>query len=203
MRCPYCKNPSQPHDPQCRSCGLSFQQVGRLFGALPHVKNGLNDRAMLLSRSKRSKIEIQLKNIETQFPQVHVTVLIEPGLEPETPFGAYSFWIFNSPGVCRGLEKGAMNHAVLLTVDSTNRRANLIVGYGLEPYFGESHLHQMLACGQEAFSNGEIGEGIGEVLKGVTVQLHSLIQSLETVSKKQGVAPVEQRKKKRAKEPAY
>ena len=181
MRCPYCKHPVQAATPECGRCGLSFDKVGRLFGALPHVKNGLNDRSMLLSRKRRKKIESQLREIEVRFPQVHVTILLTPELAEDTQLGSYAFWIFNSPGVCRGLEKGAMNHAILLTVDSSNRRANMIVGYGLEPYFEEAKLHEILACGREEFAEDNLGDGIEAVLNGVHVQLHRLVQTLDAV----------------------
>lgn len=199
MRCPYCKHPAQAAVPECERCGMSFEKVGRLFGALPHVKNGLNDRAILLSRSRRSKIERQLRDIETKFPQVHVTVLIVPDMDAKTPLAPYAFWIFNSPGVCRGLEKGAMNHAILLTVDAENRRANLIVGYGLEPYLGESHLHEALSAGREAFAEDDLGGGIDGVLKGITMQLHHLVQTFDSEQE----APASRPQKVYSKVPAY
>ncbi len=164
MQCPFCNHPVLEHTPDCLNCGMTVERVGKLFGARPRLLPGFSDLAGILRRLKRGRVKRALRNIRLRFPQVYVSVLIVNDIPAEASLRAWSFWIFNTAGVCPELEKGALNRTVLLTVDAKNRRNNLMVGYGLEPFVNESDLAEILGSGQGAFSRDAIAEGIEQVL---------------------------------------
>ncbi len=60
----------------------------------------------------------------------------------------------------------------LLLIDVDRRRANLSIGYGLEPFVSESMLDQILEAGRAALSVGAFGQAALAVLEVTTSVLH-------------------------------
>ncbi len=176
MNCPYCQAPSFETQPECAQCSFSLERVEQYFGALPRLQSGISDLALVLSNSDSARIVKSIATLRERLPQITFSV-VTTELAPHQPLAAYAFWIFNR-GICRDLDRGGRSRDMLLTLDVASARANLMVGYGLEPFVGSVHLQEMVNTGAHAFSQSSYAPGICAVISKSAELLEGIASSL-------------------------
>ncbi len=182
MRCPFCKTPvARENVHECPRCGLSHAKVARMFGVPPQTLPGITDSTGELSFFQRRAVKGDIARLEYRFPQVRISIFITGGLDPQTPLNTYTFWLFNNGNVCPNLERGGMNHTALLVIDTTNSRASITVGYGLETYIDESHLGAILQSSESDFQEKSLGRAIRTILHSLTAVLRAVHRQIDLV----------------------
>ncbi|CAN5163947.1 hypothetical protein BH23VER1_BH23VER1_16770 [soil metagenome] len=179
MNCPYCQNPAFETALECQSCGLSLEKVEKLMGAVPAgITAPVADLAQLFSKAERRSVSGAVAKFEERFPQARFSVLATR-LPAETHLGIYAFWIFNKGGICRDIDRGPDNRNVLLTIDAGNARANVMVGYGLEPFVGTAHLEQVLTAARPEFAKHRYAEGTLAAIKALSAILAKVSATMD------------------------
>ncbi len=140
---------------------------------MPSIKGVVTDASRSLSRRHSSKIRTEIRRFIRQFPQLRFHVLLTP-LDPEVSLGKFAFWVFNHGTLCSTLEKGGLNFQLLLVIDSDSGRANLSIGYGLEPFVSEAHLQSILQAGEEALRLEAYGDATLAILAQAAEVLHQI-----------------------------
>ena len=162
---------------QCPRCGFSLERVEAYFGVMPRLQPGISDLAALLRPRDYARLNAATDQVCERFPQLHWSI-VTTRLRADQPLGAYAFWILNRGGVCRDLARGAKSRDFLLTVDAENGRANLMIGYGLEPFVGVEHLQTMVDAGGAAFAEEKWVEGMVAIVDKAAEVLADIWQRL-------------------------
>jgi len=84
---------------------------------------------------------------------------------PKLPFSVYAFWLFNTSGICRKIDKAGDNHDILLVIDGERGFASLLIGYGLEPFISAQHVAEILESGQTQLKAGSWSEAVNVIIK--------------------------------------
>lgn len=164
MRCPFCQTLSREDAPECVHCGFSLPKLDHFLGTPPAVQAGLTDDENLLGKADRKRLLVAIERFSRRFPQVRFNLWLGH-VKKETPMHLHVFWLFNRSSLCSQLQKGAVNREVLLGVDTLNRRASLMIGYGLEPFVGGQHLHVVLDAAKVEFAAAEWRKGSQTVIE--------------------------------------
>ncbi len=178
MHCPYCQAPAFETTPQCPRCGFSLERVGAYYGVMPRINAGLSDLAGLFRPRDVRRIDDATARLRDRFPQVTLSV-VTTSLDPTRPLTAYAFWIFNRGGLCVDLARGGKSRDLLLTLDATNARASLMIGYGLEPFVSQTHLQDIVNHGAPHFARDRWVDGVVAVIDAATRTLTTVAASLE------------------------
>ncbi len=186
MRCPYCKTETEPGTPACQRCGLELEKVTRLFGVVPRIVKGISDDACVLSDSAKRRIRTAANELSIRFPQTNFSV-VTAKLPADTSLGVFAFWIFNEAGIARDLDRASNNYDILLTIDPSTGRANLMVGYGLESFVSEAQLAAIIEETRAFYERGEYAHGIDQTIAGLRESLTDVVENLESTH---GVTPI-------------
>ena len=149
MRCPFCNSAAAENLDQCPECGFTLAEVQRVFGVAASLEPGLNDIQQIFSKRERRTILKLLDNFSRKFPQSQFSVVTNAHPSPKLPFTVYGFWLFNTSGLCRKIDKAGDNHDILLVIDSNGGLACLLIGYGLEPFVSQKHVAGILESGEQ------------------------------------------------------
>ncbi|MEM7145530.1 MAG: TPM domain-containing protein [Verrucomicrobiota bacterium] len=163
MNCPFCENPTFEGIKSCSDCGFSLDLLDRIYGAVPRLTPDLCDNAQIFDPNQIKRLQSALTRFHKNFPQSYFHIVTE-NLTAMENLRAYAFWLFNRAGLSSDLKRGAGNHDVLLTVDAANKRATLIIGYGLEPFVNQDHLQYALSAGSTSLANEEYFEGCSKII---------------------------------------
>lgn len=184
MRCPACRAPAIENDPTCRQCGFSLEVADRSFGIAPTLQRPVADEVGVLGRLSERRIKHIITTLERRFPQVGVAVvLIE--VPPQAPLAAYAFWIFNRCRLSSAVQKGGESRLVMLLIDTAANRASAMVGYGLEPFIQETHLHSCLQAAQPPLRSGRYAQAIESFTRELERQL---VEACRLVPRQFGLA---------------
>ena len=88
--------------------------------------------------------------------------------------------------IARDLDRANNNHDILLTIDPSNGRCSLMVGYGLEPYVSEQQLGQIVLTARAALEARQFANAIGKIISNLSGTLTQIATNLEETH---GVAP--------------
>lgn len=178
MHCPYCQAPAFESTPQCPHCGFSLDRVAAYYGVMPRLAPGLSDLAGLFRPRDARRIHDATARLHDRFPQITFSI-VTTTLQPTQPLTAYAFWIFNRGGICPDLDRGGKSRDLLLTLDSANARASLIIGYGLEPFVSQAQLQDIVNQGAPHFARDHWVDGVVTVVDAATRTLSVVQASLE------------------------
>jgi len=178
MHCPYCQAPAFETTPQCPRCGFSLDRVAAYYGMMPRLRPGLSDLAGLFRPKDAHRIGDATARLHDRFPQINVSI-VTTTLEPTQPLTAYAFWIFNRGGICGDLARGGKSRDLLLTLDATNARASLMIGYGLEPFIAQASLQDMVNQGAPHFARDRWVDGVVSVIDAAADRLGQAFDALE------------------------
>ena len=143
MKCPSCAHLLDAPVDRCPQCKFSLSRMDMKFGLVPAHSRFLTDRSGKLALEDMEQLRAMLRLFQKKFPQTLFSILITE-LEPGISVAEYAFWLANRAkfgGVDKAL---ADNLNLLLVIDLTGKAAAFTVGYGLEPYLGESDLQDVL-----------------------------------------------------------
>ena len=180
MNCPHCQAALTEEVSACPKCQFDYGQLGGVFGSMPTLKGALSDMPRVLSIREASKVRGKIKQFARQFPQLDFNVLLTT-VPSEEPLAKYAFWVFNGAGMCSHLHKGGLNFHLLLVIDIKHDRANLSVGYGLEPFVSEEDLGSVLGVASGLLREKAYGEAILEILAKSTDVLHERAEAIPRV----------------------
>jgi uncharacterized membrane protein YgcG len=178
MHCPYCQADAFETTPHCPRCGFSLERVATYFGVMPRLTPGLSDLAGLFRPQDARRLADATARLRDRFPQTTFSI-VTTTLHPNQPLTAYAFWIFNRGGICLDLARGGKSRDLLLTLDSANARASLMIGYGLEPFLPQSVVQDCVNTGAPHFARDHWTDGAVTVIDAVTRTLSSLAASLQ------------------------
>jgi uncharacterized membrane protein YgcG len=180
MNCPHCQAVLTEEVRSCPECQFNYERLGGVFGQMPTLKGVLSDIPRVLSMREAAKVRGAIKQFARQFPQLDFNVLLTAVPSAE-PLAKYAFWVFNGAGLCSRLHKGGLNFHLLLVIDTEHDRANLSVGYGLEPFVSEEDLVSVLAVASEQLGEKAFGEAILGILAKATEILHTRAEAVPQV----------------------
>ena len=155
MECPYCKEPGYGAVELCAGCGFSLGEAKRLFGVPAALHPGVSDQDALFSKKAIRTLTSAVKTFERKFPQSQFSVVTSRNPSARMPLRVYAFWVFNMSGICKGLNKGGLNHDLLLMIDNEKGEASLTIGYGLEPFIPTGKLDKILANAGTDLADGD------------------------------------------------
>lgn len=159
MRCPACRAPGTEIEATCSQCGFSLEVADRAFGVSPILESSITAPTQVLKASARRQALKVISNLEKQFPQISLSVVINPVPE-QAPATAYAFWLFNRGQLSTAMEKGGDNRRVLLLIDPTTQAATVMLGYGLEPFIKEAQMQTCLQACSLALERGKYAQAI-------------------------------------------
>lgn len=177
MRCPKCHEPIHENAAACPSCGFSLDALGSGFGKVPRLPERLNDSSRILRPHERRSLTCKINHFSRQFPQIRFAVALR-NLDEDIDLAEYAFWVFNRSELCSDLEKGGLNFYMLLLIDFKHNRANLSIGYGLDPFISNQALTQMVGAGEEALAQGHYAAAISAILDESARVLHEISEAI-------------------------
>ncbi|MCB1099009.1 MAG: TPM domain-containing protein [Verrucomicrobiales bacterium] len=178
MRCPFCKSPAQEILEQCPDCGFTLTEVQRVFGVAASLEPGLSDLDQIFSKGERRGLIKALSHFRRKFPQCQFSVIASEHPSPKLPYSVYAFWLFNTSGICRKIDKAGENHDFLLAIDSKRGLASLLVGYGLEPFVGPQHIEEILNSGKSQLHAGNWSGAVMAIVEAAESHLASICSGL-------------------------
>jgi uncharacterized membrane protein YgcG len=178
MRCPFCSSPAQEILEQCPDCGFVLTEVQRIFGVAASLEPGLTDLDEIFSKGERRVLSKALEHFRRRFPQCQFSVVTNAHPSPNLPFSVYAFWLFNTSGICRKIDKGGDNHDLLLTIDAKRGLAALLVGYGLEPFVGPQHIGEILNAGKGELQSGNWADAVKTIVNAAESHLAGICSGL-------------------------
>jgi uncharacterized membrane protein YgcG len=178
MNCPFCANPAFEGIETCSLCGFSLASLDRIFGAIPRLTPELCDNAQVFGPAHIKRLRTAMAAFHVRFPQSSFHIVTD-NLPATTNLKAYAFWLFNRASLSSDLNRGAGNHDFLLTIDAANKRAALIVGYGLEPFVNNQHLDQVLAAAENSFAACQYFEGTRLIIENTARSLSRIASGLD------------------------
>jgi hypothetical protein len=177
MRCPFCQNLSREDAAECLHCGFSLPKLDQFLGVPPTISAGVTDPSGLMSRADKRRTMAAAARFQARFPQCRFTVFLT-SVKKETPLHLYTFWLFNRSSLCASLQTGATNRQILMVIDGGERRASLMIGYGLEPFVGAHHLNAALESARGELAAENWGSAALKVLGQLTDALQSIHAAL-------------------------
>lgn len=164
---------------RCASCKFTLRRSDIKFGRPPLHSRHLTDRTASLSVDEIAKLRAELEIFDKRFPQSLLSVFIT-----ELPLGQsvteYAFWLANRGRFSPIEVVGSDNFDLLLVVDPIAGAAAFTVGYGLEKYFTENALENVLTSARTAFREGDLGGGIRICIERTTQHMRDLSRELES-----------------------
>ena len=155
MKCPFCSATVHEHLAKCQECGFTLLEVQRVFGVASTLEPGVTDFQEVLSKREVRSLRKRLGAFQHRFPQCRFSIVTQDHPSPRLPMLVFAFWLFNTSGLSRKIDKGGNNHDLLLVVDTNLGAAGMVVGYGLEPFVGQKQIGDMLAAGQQEFKESK------------------------------------------------
>jgi uncharacterized membrane protein YgcG len=166
MRCPFCRIHLEPRAPECPACRVTFPRASSLLGAVPRLQPGVADSHRLLDPAGSSKIKRACEALSRKFPQITLQIAFHP-FPAEHPLSLHAFWLFNAGAFAGDANRGADNHAILLTIDPKRQEAAIVVGYGLEDSLVDTALEHLLELAEPAWQAHRWSDGVLTVLEGL------------------------------------
>lgn len=185
VKCLYCQASLTEGSPICPHCGFALDKVEPHFGSLPAITPGISDPDRCLNWRERHRLGKAIRRFERRFPQLrfHLAVV---DVAPEIPMAPYNFWLFNNSPLCSAIEKGGLNFHLLLLIDPSGCRANLMIGYGLEPFVSGADLDEIVGTSRELLNGGDFGEAALAVLASA---MDRLTQISDAIPETYGLEP--------------
>lgn len=178
MRCPFCNTAATESLDQCPECGFTLAEVKRVFGVATSLDPGLNDLEQVFAKREHRSIKKRLDNFKRKFPQCQFSVVTNANPSPKLPFAIYGFWLFNTSGISRKIDKGGDNHDILLALDTTGKGACLLIGYGLEPFISRQHISEILEAARDQLTAKDWAGAIATIVDATAHQLGEICSGL-------------------------
>ena len=180
MYCPACQTILEERSANCPACAFSLQRANRLFGEVPPLHPELTDPGYVLKGLGIRKVLREIGRFHREVPQARISVVLLEVPKDVDP-AVFNFWLFNRSDVCREADRGGLNRNFLLLIDTANRRANLMAGYGLEPFVNRGFLTHCITAGETALAKGNFKETCLMIMAELREQTHALTEMLPEI----------------------
>lgn len=174
MKCPRCVQKIHRGAESCPHCGFALTLAAEDFSQIDPVVHALSDRAGLMRRVERERVQHAINRFTERFPQlifcVHTAVFSDV-----SHLRTCGFWLVNH-GVFEEYAERSNASAIVLVMDVARKAAGLSYGYHLEPYLDESITFDCLCKAHPYWLEGKHDAGIIAVIQ-------SLATTLERASK--------------------
>jgi len=183
MVCPGCYFSVSAPVEQCPRCHFSGKRlVDKYVFDAPDLERYVDPHGYLPERS-RGRIDQVLDDLESDFPQVRISICIVDLLAEVDP-REFGFWFFNASKVYSETEAQRRAWTVLLALDDQNARASVTKGYGIEPFLSDANLEELLWNERELFLEKEYEAGVFNFVEGLEELLESSAARAEKILKK-------------------
>jgi len=163
MKCPRCVQKIHRGADTCPHCGFSLALADQEFVRHDPVVKCLSDRAGLLRRVERDRVQKAIDQFCARFPQlffcVHTAVFPDP-----IQLRTFGFWLLNR-GVFEEVSERANAAGIVLVIDVERKAAGLTYGYHLDAYLDESDTFECLSRAHPHWLEGRHDDGIITLLK--------------------------------------
>ena len=174
MRCPRCVQKIHRGAETCPHCGFGMLLADQEFSHHNPVVKCLSDRAGLMRRAERVRVQQSIEKFCARFPQlffcVHTAVFADP-----SQLRAFGIWLLNR-GIFEDVPQRANASGIVLVMDVERKAAGMSYGYHLEPYLDESDTFECLSRAHPHWLEGKHDHGI-------IVLLNTLTKILERTSR--------------------
>lgn len=163
MKCPRCVQKIHRGAETCPHCGFSLALADQEFAIHDPMVKCLSDRAGLLRRVERDRVQRAIDQFCVRFPQlffcVHTAVFPDP-----IQLRTFGFWLLNR-GVFEEVSERANAAGIVLVIDVERKAAGLTYGYHLDAYLDESDTFECLSRAHPHWLEGRHDDGIIALLK--------------------------------------
>jgi hypothetical protein len=163
MKCPRCVQKIHRGAETCPHCGFSLALADQEFAIHDPMVKCLSDRAGLLRRVERDRVQRAIDQFCARFPQlffcVHTAVFANP-----TQLRTFGFWLLNR-GVFQEVSERANASGIVLVIDVERKAAGMTYGYHLDAYLDESDTFECLSKAHPHWLEGRHDDGIITLLK--------------------------------------
>lgn len=166
MKCPRCVQKIHRGADTCPHCGFALGYVDSEFSHHDRVVKCLADRAGLMRRIERNRVQQAMDRFCARFPQLFFCVY-SAAFPEASQLRTFGFWLLNR-GVFEDVSNRANAAGILLVIDVERKAAGLSYGYLLEPYLDESDCFVCLSKAHSHWLEGKYDEGIIALLKTLT-----------------------------------
>jgi uncharacterized protein len=129
---------------------------------LPSLTHPVNDFANVVDGPSERRLDELIRTVETRTGDVIIVVTIDTVAPYATPRD-YAVKLFANRG--RGIGQKSQDNGVLVLLALKERRVEMEVGYGLEPYITDAFSGEVSRSMTPYFRRGEYGQGL---VSGVT-----------------------------------
>ena len=169
MKCPRCVQKIHRGAESCPHCGFALPHAAEDFSPVDPVVNALSDRAGLMRRIERERVQHAIDRFAARFPQlvfcVHTAVFSDV-----SHLRSFGFWLVNH-GIFEDYPDRKNASAIVLVIDVARKAAGLSYGYHLEPYLDEALTFDCLCKAHPHWLEGKHDVGIIAVIKALTATL--------------------------------
>jgi uncharacterized membrane protein YgcG len=123
------------------------------------------------------KLTQAVNALQQRFPQVSVAVVIA-ATPVQTPINIYAFWLFNRASLFSAVEKAGENRGFLLLIDPQRGEVAVMIGYGLEPFIGETALIGCVSSAASLMQEGLVADAVMASLACLDQKLTEQCQAL-------------------------
>jgi hypothetical protein len=179
MHCPFCQTPTQEDTLECNRCGFSLPKLDAIFGEAPQLKSRVTDDGELLSKDDQKRLATSMERFHQRYPQIGFHLWLGR-VDEKVPLHLWMFWLFNRGNLPTRGGISAVNREIFLGIDTANKRAVAVTGYGLEPFLGNRHLAEILDKAQSELSQGAWRKATQTVLEQLSDTLTGLHAKMRT-----------------------
>ncbi|MEY4242722.1 MAG: hypothetical protein RLZZ245_307 [Verrucomicrobiota bacterium] len=119
----------------------------------------LTDRAGILRRSDRQRVEAAMEKFARRFPQIFVAVYTG-GLGEIAHMRQFGFWLLNRSAFEDVPLEKPNEAGILLTIDPESKAAGIVFGYLLDAYLDEADTFECLSRAHAYWLEGRYADGI-------------------------------------------
>jgi uncharacterized protein len=124
---------------------------------LPSLTQPVNDLANVVDSASEQRLDVLIRNVQSRTGDVIIVATIETVAPYATPKD-YAVKLFENRG--RGIGQRGQDNGILVLVAIKERRVEIEVGYGLEPYITDAFSGETSRSMSPYFRRGEYGEGL-------------------------------------------
>jgi hypothetical protein len=121
-----------------------------------------------------------VRRLEHRFPGLR-TAVVTTAVPEKVTSGLYAYWLFNRGGLTSAVERGSNNRLIFLQLDLLNESAVAMVGYGLEPFFGQDTLQECLQAMAADLRDGQVADAVLLFWNEVEKQLQAIAKQLPEI----------------------
>lgn len=164
MKCPRCVQRIHRAAESCPQCGFSIADADERFGPEELSLRCLTDRAGILKRGERARVEQAMERISRRFPQLFVAVY-SGALGEIANIRQFGFWLLNRSAF-EDVPADKPNEAgILLTIDPESKAAGFVYGYLLDAFLEESDTFECLTRAHAYWLEGRYADGLVRALQ--------------------------------------